>query len=69
MVKLVYVGELLRMVGNFIKRVFPVHLVDRYSYMLVCGGTEKKSCAATGKKNMSKVSPRLGYWEYVKSGI
>ena len=27
------------------------------------------SCAAAGKKNMSKVSPRLGYWEYVKSEI
>ena len=32
-------------------------------------GQREMSCAATGKKNMSKVSPRLGYWEYVKSGI
>ena len=29
-VKLVCVGKLLRMGGNSIKSVFPVHLVDRY---------------------------------------
>ena len=29
-VKLVYVGELLRMGGDSIKSVCPVHLVDRY---------------------------------------
>ena len=50
MVKLVYVGELLRMVGNFIKRVFPVHLVDRYSYMLVCGGTERNVLCSDWKE-------------------
>ena len=32
-------------------------------------GQRKKYCAATGKKNISKVISGLGYWEYVKSGI
>ena len=44
------------------------HWIDTAKCWCVVG-QRKMSCAAAGKKNMSKVSPRLGYWEYVKSGI
>ena len=48
MVKLVYVSKSLRMDGDSIKSVCPLHLVDRYSQMLGCGRVEG---------NISKVSP------------
>ena len=57
-VKLVCVGESLRMGGSCIKSVFPVHLVDRYGEMPGRGGAERNMpSVATGKRNMYKVSP------------
>ena len=43
----------------FVKRICPVHLVDRFGWVSWRGGQRKMFCAAIGKGNISRVSPEL----------
>ena len=50
--------------GGSTKSVSPVHLVDGYSWVLRRGGKRKLFSVVTGKRNMSKVSPGLGWYQH-----